>query len=111
MQIAIFCKNVWQHIQTSCFVSSDYDRASRGRALIGHGEQRFVTHLQQPLGICEQHSSRGSQSDIFSGAVQQTVSVFLLKLAYLCAYRGLRTKYFLSSAGEAAQLGYFQERD
>src|SRR5881296_2223279 len=47
-----------------------------GRVLFG--KQRFVTHLQQSLCICEQHPSRGCQSDIFSGAVQQTVSVFLL---------------------------------
>ena len=78
--------------------------------MIGHGEQRFIPHLQQPLSVSKQHSARGREGDIFAGAIEQTVAVFLLQLTNLGADGGLGAENFLAGAGKTSQLGHFQER-
>jgi len=63
--------------------------------VVGHSQQRLVSHLQESLGIGEQHPPGGRQSDIFAGTVEELVSIVLFELPDLRAHRGLRAKYLL----------------
>src|SRR5579862_8643674 len=111
VEAAIFGEHFGQNVKASGFVGADDESASRGDALIGDGEERFLAQFVHALGVAEQHSASGGEADDFAGAVEQLVTVFLLELTNLCADRGLGTKHLLSGAGKATQFHDFQEGD
>ena len=107
--MTVLGEDIGQHVKAGGFIGADDQRAARTGALIGDGEQGLVPHLQQALGIGEQHPAGGREGHIFAGTIEQAVSVFLLQLANLGADRGLGAEDFLPGAGKASQLGHFQE--
>ena len=108
--MTVLGEDVGQHVQAGGLIGADHQRAARTGALIGHGQQRLVPHLQQALGVGEQHPAGGREGHIFTGTIEQAVSVLLLQLADLGADRGLGAKNFLPGAGKTSQLGHFQKR-
>ena len=107
--MAVLGEDIGQHVQAGGFIGADDQRAARTGALIGHGQQRLVPHLQQALGVGKQHPPGGREGDVFAGTIEQAVSVLLLQLTDLGADRGLGAENLLPGPGKTSQLGHFQK--
>jgi hypothetical protein len=94
-------EHIWKKIEAGGFVGAEDQRALDDVAAVGYDLDGFVAEAKKALGVVEENFTGGSQLDGFGGAVEETSTIGLLKLANLGADSGLGAENLLPGSREA----------